>query len=587
MAQDSFTSIGTEFCNTLFRNLNAQATKEIDTNLQLYVQQYGTSVGYTPTQNVIVLNPDGSISFNLPVNGQTVTQNIGAFCCETSVPKLIADFNKNYNPSPFPSLTGEDIFWDNNEQKCRWKAKSETGGLCSVDTFKIVLNPNGNDGSIFEVDEDKKECKLVVEFDYLFKLDCQTLADILNPKETQVSVDPRVSDMIKKLESEILQLEADCEKLNSDLQSSIEQFNNSYYSIFCDNIDIETYLKYAEAVGLTQSAAVPESRTTVQVAAASTSSFGKTGFNTTSPFSFPALPNTITPITIEPEQPLTVCLLETPVGNQQLSGLQAWEQFLGPERYQRFLNGDPTSYACYDIIEFILKANEAGEIWGFECNTPFGFKTELKKNIDVYTREASECDKKLRELQAQLDSLTVDTPEATTTLQCKTPTDVLETLDVSATIDIIETNGNLTSVFEDNFFPAIGTGNLFGYMTEHPTDSGFYICGEPKPSETFATGCTVIVYQKDEVTGSLTPVPSNCESDISADYYCNVQACIPVKDNILKSLFTESQLPENISGINTFKESLAQTILASNWVTYSTEITDPQIIDKIKNKKIK
>jgi hypothetical protein len=61
---------------------------------------------------------------------------------------------------------------------------------------------------------------------------------------------------------------------------------------------------------------------------------------------------------------------------------------------------------------------------------------------------------------------------------------------------------------------------------------------------------------------------------------------MPVKDNILESLFTQSSFTNSVDDLKSFRDSLSQTILASKWLNYTTEITDPDIISKIEDKKI-
>lgn len=449
-----------ELCTRFLKALNEGIKKDVTTAEQQYYQQYGTYDGFVPTQNTIVANSDGSFTFNIIVNGQTSSQNVGAFCCETMVPNLISQTQKI---KLFPNIDIRNIYWDNDSQKCRWKETS-TIGNCTIDTFKIVLNPNGNDGSIFEVEDGAKDCKLIVEFDYLFKLKCETLSDILNPKSIEVNpktnsgIDIKTQEQIKALENEILKLEAECETISNKLDIITQDYQKSYYSVVCDNVNNELYLKFAESVGIPT-----KTETLVKREKISKVSFDQTAFRrsssdlTTPPFSFPiygaSSQSNATPITIDPNTSLTLCISEIATGTQNgISGLQTWANILGTARYQRFLDGDPTSYTCEDVITLAILSEESRNATGvplaFECSTPFGYKSQLKKEIETLTKQSIECKEKLKELQTQLEALTgVDSEETTTTTTCKTPTEVLETLDVSATIDIVEPNGLLTTVF--------------------------------------------------------------------------------------------------------------------------------------------
>jgi hypothetical protein len=572
MADSKTTTIGDETCGILLRNIANSIKKDDATNSSAYYQQYGTLNGYTPSQQTVVLNQNGDINVFLVYNGQNQPIELGSYCCKTMIPKLITSASQY-----FPNVTSGDIYWDDNTQKCRWKTSSN-GNDCVIDTFKIVLNPVGNDGSLFNTESGEKECSLTVDFNYLFKLECENLADILNPT-IPVNVDQQTLDEIKKLEAELSNLEAECESITSKLELTISEYEKSYYSMVCDNVSVEDFLKYAEAVGYEGKAEPVRQIVSTQSIATAKTAFGKTGFGGT-PFAFPALSNSS--IIINANTSVTICI------NEENGGLTVLQNLLGLDKYQRFLDGDPTSYTCSNVIEMVVLSYESiqnGDLeLVFECTTPFGFKTRLKKEIEILTKLSKECDDKVTALETQINTLKSDN-ELNTAI-CSTPSQVLETLDVSMTIDVIESNGTLSTVYEFNLFPSIGSGNLYTYLKNHATNSGFYICGEPKQTETFASGCTVIKYQKTELSGSLEPVLSNCAPQDPSDFYCNVQSCMPVKDNILESLFTQSNFTNSVDDLKSFRDSLSQTILASKWLNYTTEITDPDIISKIEDKKI-
>jgi len=102
----------------------------------------------------IVYNNDGTISaYDIsPSTGQLVPYFLKKPCCEI--------------------LGGK---FDVNTQKCNHN-KSITG---CTQPFNIVLNPKGNDGAIFSSIENET-CTLDVEFDYLFKFDCDKLTEFID-----------------------------------------------------------------------------------------------------------------------------------------------------------------------------------------------------------------------------------------------------------------------------------------------------------------------------------------------------------------------------------------------------------------------
>ena len=103
----------------------------------------------------IIKNTDGTISvytFN-QVTGQLAPQVLTKSWCD--------------------SLGIAGASFDTTTQKCKWSDAS-----CNT-PFNIVLNPRGNDGTVFSVYPDEK-CTLSVDFDYLFKFDCKTLTELAN-----------------------------------------------------------------------------------------------------------------------------------------------------------------------------------------------------------------------------------------------------------------------------------------------------------------------------------------------------------------------------------------------------------------------
>jgi hypothetical protein len=161
---------------------------------------------------------------------------------------------------------------------------------------------------------------------------------------------------------------------------------------------------------------------------------------------------------------------------------------------------------------------------------------------------------------------TANTP--TTTDKCSKPIDLFESIDVSVTLDVVTSANTLETVFEHKLFPAIGSGNLYSYMINNP-NTGFYVCGDPSPSETGFSGCTEITLGGAEIAND------------------NVYSCNSILKAIGTNLFNE-YISNNPSGsVPDFISTIKPNALASNWLHYNTTITDPKIIEKIANKKIK
>lgn len=475
-----------------------------------YFQQYGNLDGYKPTQNTVNLNSDGSIGIFVNDNnnnGNKIPLEMGGFCCTNRLPYIIQQ--KNIELGVFAGVDTTNIYWDANKQKCRWKQESESE-YCALDSFKVILNAVDNDGAMFNVDDDDRQCSLTIDFDYLFKMDCQNLANILNPS-INTNTNPTLLNNIKNLQNDILQVQVNCSQITSDIDLKNKDFLNSNYSI----IDCNTNKLY--------------------------------------------------------------CIQE------QNGGLTQWENILGPVRYQRFLNGDSSLDTCAEFNAMYQLNNQLNNtnkpLILIECNTPFGYKTDLKTQLDDLIRDSNACQAQVDDLEVQLNTLLVELDIPST---CTSPIEALETLDVSMTLEVVESDGSLASVFESPLFPAIGTGNLYPYLKLHPYNSGFYICSDD------STGTCVPLNYGTELTGPTAPFGLYFESiGFGGDNSTNFAPCDTVKDSLLTDLKKQSGLGTTAADLANFKGSLANTIFESKWLNFSTVIDDTNILNLIKNKKIK
>lgn len=507
---EDFESTCREMGNALLKSANQD---NLD-NKAAYFQIHKNYDGYKPSQQTIVLNDDGTIGFFVTIGGSGAsvkkqTVQYGGYCCEKRLPYVMQLANTQIGV--FEGVDTTAIYWDAEKQTCRWKKEPE---YCALDSFKVILNAVGNDGALFNVDSDDKECSLTIDFDYLFKMDCQNLVNILNPA-MNTNADPKLLSEITNRQNFLEKVKVACSQKASEIEINSKEFLNTNYSIVaCGTNDM-------------------------------------------------------------------YCI-------QEGEGLTQWSNILGPSRYNRFLNGDPNSYTCDDwyninnINNTFINSNKQPII--VKCDTPFGYKSKLKKEIDVLVSQQKACEADIDRMEGILNDLLLKLDIPST---CSTPIEALETLDVSMTLEVVESDGSLSSVFESELFPVIGTGNLYSYLQNHPFDSGFYLCGEPKPTELWASGCTVLKYN-DELTGPTAPFAFDCgDIEAPADFHCNVESCRIVKDAFLKGLYEQSGLSNSATDISTFRASLSKDIFASKWLNFSTVIDDVNILNLIKNKKIK
>lgn len=464
------------------------------------------------SQNGLVKNTDGTLSvYMLNSNSVKTPQQVTKTCCDT-----------------LNSMTGEGYYYDLDSQRCRWSITNNT----PVDEkpIKIVLNPTGNDGSIFHVDEEANDtCSLVVDFDYLLKFDCEKLSQLVS---STTPVDPLVLARINALEQQIDDENVKLETILSDLEIYRTEADDLTYSITCDSFPVQD----TNFITPIETSVVPTAKQIVP--------FNKTAFGSVAPMSFAAITT----------KEVTYCLTEP-------RGLEVWSQILG-NRYQRFLNADPTSYTCDDVIAIFNTSSP--QVLIYECTTPFGTKTQVINKISEL--EAEETLTRNNILALQLEQNTII---ATETNSCSNPMGILETMDVSVSIDVIEDNGALTSVYTENIFPMIGLGQLYKYLAKTGNNSGIFVCGQPNISETWASGCTGLNFSA------------------STFQETNVNTCINIHDYFLNELYTESGYRDITGGLTAFTTSLTPNVLSSDWLHYSSNITDEAVINEIKNKKIK
>ena len=454
----------------------------------------------------VVENKDGTVSVYTP-NGPVF---LNKMCCETF------DSTKNY-------------VFDIDSQKCRWKPLS---GNCLLDNLKVTINPYGNDGTIFYVDNSDEVCDLKISFDYLFKVNCETLTEVLNGTNQSIQ-QISISQDIKDIEVKIIEQQAICETISKKITELTQVINQTSYSIECT----KTFGKPPRPV--------PTSTLTV---------FKNTGFNGGIPFQYGTKPAFFGATQI-------LCLTQ--------EGLAAWSTILG-NRYNSFINGDVTSYSCTDfeilakqnanIISLNQTNNTQQPILAFECTTPFGTRTQLQKELDELMAQQKECEMTLIELNSMLinsqSQLEQQSPST-----CSKPIDVFETLDIAMTLDVVSSN-TLTTVATYSLLSPIGIGNLYSYLVNN-IDTGFLVCGEPDKNEILKgiTGCT----------------PMNITS------LDNVFSCSELRENLIDDLFVESGLSDK----TLFNNSLSGNSFASKWLHHETVVSDPIIINEIANKKIK
>lgn len=424
-------------------------------------------------------------------------------------------------------------FFDVENQTCRFAPLVKACSLSNP--FKLVLNPIGNAGTLFYV-EGNDDCSLQIDLNYLFKIKCETLSTILmGGGKTGGFKGPTVTTL-SSVEVQLQQQIVKCEEISNSIIKLTNDFNNSSYSINC--------------------ASIPSTPTVTQVGPTKTISFGKTAFGKTAPFGF-ALQDLIIPNQ-------NYCLTEP-------AGLTAWHALLGDVNYNLFIQGDVNSFTCKDVQALfdqnnvIVNNNLFSDIkqptYMVACDTPFGTKSSIASQINDLSTQQKICQETIKKLQSELPvktSITLDP----TTIGCKTPLEMFETFDAALTLDIVTSANTLETVATFPLFPAIGVGNLYNYLSGN-TASGFYVCGDS------TDGCTPMTLNFSGVTQP------------------NTSSCDDVMNDIIQGLFDESALSGTSGASDVFASNIQPTALASQWLHFSTGITDTTILEAIKNNQIK
>jgi hypothetical protein len=452
----------------------------------------------------VVENKDGTVSVYMP-SGPIYLSKV---CCETLKP------NSGY-------------YFDLNSQKCRWTVSSDS---CGLENIKVTLNPDGNDGTIFYTDSTDEVCNLNIEFDYLFKVSCESLTAILNGSDkTKQQLD--IEKTVRDIQIQITKKTADCETISKQIIELNKQIEATSYSIEC-----------------TQTFAGQQ-----QQQSSSWSGINNFGNSAFSPFGFPIS-----------DSSAILCLTD--------DGLSFWQSILSTDNYNKFINGDPTSYTCDDVNTIktqnqeIVKNNIINNIntpeLFFQCTTPFGTKTQLLKDLDVLETNQTTCQSELTSLNTRL-TLQQNNLNQLEPLDCANPIDTFETLNISVSLEVEDSFDNTRTIATYPLLSPIGVGNLYKHLTDNGDNSGFLVCGESN-SEELAKGIT-----------GCTPMYLNDAN--------NVFACGDLLEHMLDELYNESELTNKKELLKT----LNNNVFASKFLHHNTVIDDQTIISQIINKKVK
>lgn len=385
----------------------------------------------------VIENDNGTVTVFISSIGGLIPNHLTKSCCEA----LVTELDELGNVVPVYTF-------DIDEQECRWSAD------CSVDNkpFKVVMNPMGNDGVIFDAgDKTNEDCTLTISFDYLIKLDCDTILSTINENsvdnigETQ---DPNFESYIEadRYKSIIKELESQIQILNDEL-------NNTPYVITCESgkiTEVGADIVYNPNEELDPIGGKVINKLEI--------GFGLTGRN------YP----------LSASRTRKYCLTE--------SGLLRWREVIGVNNYNAWLNSngvDTTHYNCSNVDELLEIDGNSGSLLG-SCDINITSRDEIIKQINIYQSNLKEAESEYNQLQTRIEALEGEVP-------CSTVTDILESIDLHMTLDVESDIGDsLETVFSEELIN-IGIGGLTNYLVEEQPNTGFLISGE-----TGSTACDTI-----------------------------------------------------------------------------------------------
>jgi prefoldin subunit 5 len=267
-----------------------------------------------------------------------------------------------------------------------------------------------------------------------------------------------------------------------------------------------------------------------------------------------------------PSSKVTICCLTE-------AGLLRWQSILGDIKYLGWLN----SNGCDTTIYTNSQANQLfteGNILAEENNgiNPYLLDTEdgLCGKQEAYLTSQEACDEYQNALN-EIDNITNQLIELQTQLNtlnesgvsCNDPISNLENFQAWFSLDV-ETDVPMLyqTVYEEQIF-GIGNGNLMQYISDNGSLTGIIISGE---------------------TGVLPPftIEDTCNYD---------EICKNKRDTFIRELYLTQYVPLFGEPVNSLQNTELLNLMGgwynSTWLNYSTTINNTEIIEKIKNRKIR
>lgn len=416
-------------------------------------------------QYSIVENLDGTVS--IYDNGTPITNHETKPCCEA----LGYEF-------------------DIENQKCRWASNVSCD---DADAIKVIVNPDGNAGSLFNVDENET-CCLDISFDYLFKFDCDTII--------QQVVATEAPKELLALQEQLQTLEREC----------------NYYEDRLNELEAVPFVIQCEGAV----AFDPSGKLLIN----SDDSYYDDGSNNP-PFSLTS---------VLPSQTSSYCLTD--------AGLVQWEIILGSATYNLWLASlgkDTTLYTCEQVQQLVNNSPQAPNEWYTSpCDYTILDKSLAEEEKTKLVRQVSSCQEKINSIKNQIALLSpIQGPN-----ECFNYIEVFENFNVSFTLEALNPDTNtLETVYEETLIN-VGTGNLYEYILSTSGQTGFMIsgdtgvlesyddiidpCGDTKPSQCFKDLAQTLgsqIFQEYLAAGGTKPTTEDEKNELYTTLTSWYQSC--------------------------------------------------------------
>jgi hypothetical protein len=263
---------------------------------------------------------------------------------------------------------------------------------------------------------------------------------------------------------------------------------------------------------------------------------------------------------------VTICCLSE-------AGLLRWQSILGDIKYLAWLNSngcDTTIYTNSQANQLFIEGNMLAEqnngVNPYLLNTDDGLCDKqttyltAQEACDEYQNVLNEINiiiNQINELQDQLNVL------GDAGLLCDDPIANLENFQAWFSLDVeTDTPMLYQTIYEEPIF-GIGEGNLMQYISDNGSLTGIIISSE---------------------NGVLPPF--NTDNTCDYDEICKVK-----RDAFIRELYLTQYIPLFGEPVNNLQNTELLNLMGgwynSSWLNYSTTINNPEIIEKIKNRKIR